>query len=276
MNIEFLTNDYLLAWTLLFKSSICEEIQNLKEKLYSTYPKQYIDLEKENIEILKYNDDFIPDDDTIYSLVFESEIFEKVKKETEKHRRFLMKNWDKYKKEINSSLKELLRFDIDNTYHLLVIHPQLNTIEYINHNPKHNICWGKKEDTIDGLKTLMRIVFSIVKYEIGDYQKPNTEIVLSILDLAINNELHTRLSKSSKYDDGFRNLKVLKKQLYPYWLMYMGADREDLVSYMMRDQIAFDFEKYPIEIGLRKVDLYSFIDFCCNNQKYIIRLDNIV
>ena len=276
MNIEFLTNDYLLAWTLLFKSSICEEIQNLKEKLYSTYPKQYIALEKENIEILKYNDDFIPDDDTIYSLVFESEIFEKVKKETEKHRRFLMKNWDKYKKEINSSLKELLRFDIDNTYHLLVIHPQLNTIEYINHNPKHNICWGKKEDTIDGLKTLMRIVFSIVKYEIGDYQKPNTEIVLSILDLAINNELHTRLSKSSKYDDGFRNLKVLKKQLYPYWLMYMGADREDLVSYMMRDQIAFDFEKYPIEIGLRKVDLYSFIDFCCNNQKYIIRLDNIV
>ena len=92
-------------------------------------------MEKENIEILKYNDDFIPDDDTIYSLVFESEIFEKVKKETEKHRRFLMKNWDKYKKEINSSLKELLRFDIDNTYHLLVIHPQLNTIEYINHNP---------------------------------------------------------------------------------------------------------------------------------------------
>ena len=71
-------------------------------------------------------------------------------------------------------------------------------------------------------------------------------------------------------------MKVLKKQLYPYWLMYMGADREDLVSYMMRDQIAFDFEKYPIEIGLRKVDLYSFIDFCCNNQKYIIRLDNIV
>ena len=276
MNIEFLFFFFLLEWTLLFKSSICEEIQNLKEKLYSTYPKQYIDLEKENIEILKYNDDFIPDDDTIYSLVFESEIFEKVKKETEKHRRFLMKNWDKYKKEINSSLKELLRFDIDNTYHLLVIHPQLNTIEYINHNPKHNICWGKKEDTIDGLKTLMRIVFSIVKYEIGDYQKPNTEIVLSILDLAINNELHTRLSKSSKYDDGFRNLKVLKKQLYPYWLMYMGADREDLVSYMMRDQIAFDFEKYPIEIGLRKVDLYSFIDFCCNNQKYIIRLDNIV
>ena len=58
--------------------------------------------------------------------------------------------------------------------------------------------------------------------------------------------------------------------------MYMGADREDLVSYMMRDQIAFDFEKYPIEIGLRKVDLYSFIDFCGNNQKYIIRLDNII
>ena len=34
--------------------------------------------------------------------------------------------------------------------------------------------------------------------------------------------------------------------------------------------------KNPIEKGLRKVDLYGFIDFCCNNQKYIIRLDHII
>ena len=57
--------------------------------------------------------------------------------------------------------------------------------------------------------------------------------------------------------------------------MYLGADREELVSYMMRDQIPFDFEKYPIEKELVKVDLYGFIDFCCKNQKYIIRLDRL-
>lgn len=276
MNIDFLTNDYLLAWTLLFKPSICEEIQVLKEKLYSTYPKQYLALEKENIEILKYNDDFIPDDDTIYSIVFDSEIFIKIKKETEKHRQYLMMNWDKYKKEINNDLSELLRFEIKENYHILVVHPALDTVEYMKHNPKKNICWGKKDDTDDGLRALMRIIFTIVKYEIGDHQKQNREIVLAILDLTINNELHTKISKISKYNEGFKNLKVLKRQLYPYWLMYMGADKEELVSYMMRDQIAFDFEKYPIEKGLRKVDLYGFIDFCCNNQKYIIRLDHII
>lgn len=276
MNIDFLTNDYLLAWTLLFKASICEEIQALKEKLYSTYPKQYMALEKENVEILKYNNDFIPDDDTIYNIVFDSEIFIKLKKETEKHRQFLMMNWDKYKKEINTNLHELLRFDIKESYHILVVHPLLDTVEFMKNNPKKNICWGKKDDLEDGLKTLMRIIFAIVKYEIGDHQKQNKEIVLAILDLTINNELHTKISKISKYGEGFKNLRILKRQLYPYWLMYMGADKEELVSFMMRDQIAFDFEKYPIEKGLRKVDLYGFIDFCCNNQKYIIRLDHII
>lgn len=276
MNIDFLTNDYLLAWALLFKASICEEIQALKEKLYSTYPKQYMALEKENVEILKYNNDFIPDDDTIYNIVFDSEIFIKLKKETEKHRQFLMMNWDKYKKEINVNLNELLRFDINENYHILVVHPLLDTTEFMKNNPKKNICWGKKDDIEDGLKALMRIVFAIVKYKIGDHQKQNREIVLAILDLTINNELHTKISKISKYNEGFKNLRILKRQLYPYWLMYMGADKEELVSFMMRDQIAFDFEKYPIEKGLRKVDLYGFIDFCCNNQKYIIRLDHII
>ena len=57
--------------------------------------------------------------------------------------------------------------------------------------------------------------------------------------------------------------------------MYLGCDKEELVSYMMRDQIAFDIDKYTIERGLRKVNIYDFIDFCCRNQKYIIRLDDL-
>lgn len=276
MSIEFLTNDYILAWMLLFKGSISEEIQALKEKLYNTYPRKYMALEKENVEILKYNKDFIPDDDTIYNIIFESEAFERLKKETEKHRIFLMSAWDKYKKEIRTNLKDLLRYDINETYHILVVHPLLDTVEYIKRNPKRNICWGKKDDTNDALTTLMRIIFTIVRTTLIDKEKKDKEITLSILDLAINNELHTRLSKVTKYHEGFKNLRVLKRQLYPYWLMYMGADREALVSYMMRDQIAFDFEKYPVEVGLRKVDIKGFIDFCSNNQKYIIRLDNII
>ena len=39
MNIQFVMNDYLLAWNLLFRPSISEEIQKLKEKLWKNYSK---------------------------------------------------------------------------------------------------------------------------------------------------------------------------------------------------------------------------------------------
>jgi len=275
MNIEFIVNDYLLAWNLLFRPSISEDIQKMKERLWKNYPKQYMKIEKENVEILKYTSDFIPDDDTLYNFIFNTEEFQLVKKQTDKYRRFLMRIWDANQKEIQSSLKELLRFKIENNYQILVVHPYLDNVEYLKKNPKKNIVWGKKEDTQDGLKAIIRILFTTVKYEIGDYQSNNREIVSAIIDLLVSNEMYTRLSGRSKYEEGLKKLKLLKRQLYPYWLMYMGADREELVSYMMRDRIAFDIDKYPIEKGLRKVDLKGFMDFCCNNQKYIIRLNNL-
>ena len=84
MNVEFVTNDYLLAWNLLFRPSISEEIQKLKERLWKNYPDEYMKLQNENVEILKYTKDFIPDDDTVYNFLFDSEEFKNIKKETEK------------------------------------------------------------------------------------------------------------------------------------------------------------------------------------------------
>ena len=275
MNVEFTTNDYLLAWYLLFKPSFCEEMQNLKVKLYNNYGKQYMALEKENVEILKYNQDFIPDDDTIYNIVFESDIFQEIKKETDKHRIFLMKLWDTNQKKIKTLLKEIIRFQIKDNFNIIVIHPKLDTIELIETNPKRNISWGKMDDTEIESQTLMRIVYTIMKYEIGSFHKDNKEIVSSIIDLAITNELQTRLVGTSKYDEGFKSLRTIKKQLYPYFVMYLGAvDKEDLVSYMMRDKIAFDIDKYRIEKELKGIDLYSFIDFCCKNERIILKQNN--
>ena len=275
MNVEFVVNDYLLAWNLLFKPSISEDIQNLKERLWKNYPKQYMKMEKENVEILKYTNDFIPDDDTIYNFVFNTDEFKLVKKQTDKYRRFLMRIWDSHQKDIQNSLKELLRFKVENNYQILVVHPYLDNVEYLKKNPKKNIVWGKKEDIEDGLKAIIRILFTLVKYEIGDYQSVNKEMVSAIIDLLVSNEIYTRLSGFSKYEEGLKKLRLLKRQLYPYWLMYMGADREELVSYMIRDRLPFDIDKYPIEKALREVDLFGFIDFCCNNQKHIIRLNNL-
>jgi len=276
MNIEFLVNDYLLAWNLLFRPSFSEEMQSLKEKLWKNYSKQYMLLQKENIEILKYGNDFIPDDDTIYSFIFDTQLFQQIKKETSKHRTFLMKMWGTNQKQINEVLKSIIRVPLKNTYHVFVIHPVFNVAEFMGTNPKKNIAWGKKEDADDGIKALTRIIYTLVRYELGNFQQENKEIVATILDLAITNELQTRLVGVSTYNEGYHNLQVLRRQLYPYWLMYLGAEKEELVSYMMRDRLAFDIEKYTIERGLTKVDLYGFIDFCCKNQKYIVRLNSIM
>ena len=275
MNVEFIVNDYLLAWNLLFRPSISEDIQKMKERLWKNYPKQYMKIEKENVDILKYTSDFIPDDDTIYNMIFNTEEFKIVKRQTDKYRRFLMRIWDTHQKEIQNSLKELLRFKVENKYQILVVHPFLDNVEFLKTNPKKNVVWGKKEDTQDGLKAIIRILFTLVKYEVGDFQSQNKEIVSSIIDLLVTNEIYTRITGVSKYEEGLKKLKFLKRQIYPYWLMYMGADREELVSYMMRDQMPFDIDKYPVEKGLRKVDLFGFMDFCCKNQKYIIRLGNL-
>lgn len=273
MNIEFVINDYLLAWYLLFSPSVSEKIQNLKERLWKKYAKQYMELQEEKVEILKYTHDFIPDDDTVYNAIFMTEEFKKIKKETEKHRQFLMKMWDSIKKTAQQDLEEIVRIPFNHDFQILVVYPDLDLVEYLKTNPKKNIVWGKKDDVKDGLQAIMRILFTILKYEIGSFQKENKEIVSAILDLAIMNELYTRVSKVSKYNEGMKKTFLLKRQLYPYWLMYLGAeDGRDFVHYMMRDTIAFDIEKYAINKNLKKCDLYGFIDYCCANQNDIMEL----
>ena len=275
MKLQFIVNDYLLAWNLLFRPSVSESVQKLKEKLWMNYSKDYMKLEKENVEILKYTSDFIPDDDTIYNFIFESEEFKTIKKQTEKYRKFLMRIWDSHQKDIAKNLEELLRFKIENNYQIMVIHPYFDNVEFLKKNPKKNIVWGKKEDTEDGLKAIMRILFTVVKYELCDFQGTSAEIVNAVEDLLVTNEIYTRITGISKYREGIKKLSVLKRQIYPYWLMYQGADREDLVSYMMRDQMPFDIDKYPVEKGLRKLDIKGFITFCCDNQKHILRLNEL-
>ena len=57
--------------------------------------------------------------------------------------------------------------------------------------------------------------------------------------------------------------------------MYLGVDRDDLITYMRRDGIIFDSKNYTNEVQLRKIDLKDFINFCINNQKIILKLDKL-
>ena len=101
------------------------------------------------------------------------------------------------------------------------------------------------------------------------------EIAQAVIELAIKNELYTKLQGKSNYLMGDPSLTFLKKQIYPYWLMYLGADQEKMTSYMIRDRIAFDIDHYPIEPHLKKLDLKGFIEFCIRNQKHILRFNQL-
>lgn len=140
-------------------------------------------------------------------------------------------------------------------------------------NKIHTIVYGKKMEEAD-IQNILEIIFSVLKKEMVDYEKENQQIVEAVLELAILNELGTRMTGMSHYLVGGRNIKLLKRQIYPYFLMYLGIDRDDLTTYMRRDGIVFDATNYTNEIQLRKIDLKQFISFCIKNQKNMIKVDN--
>lgn len=274
MNLKFVVNDYVLVWNILFQASISERVQALKQKIWLNYKKQYNDTFQDNALILRDPKNFIPDDDTIYNIVMENDSYLRIKKNTEKFRVELLKTWDEYKKVAIPCLKDILRVDIK-PYHVLIVDSKLDVVDKTLPKGRkvNTIVWGRHYD--DTTKTLVELIYEIVRKEMKNYQEDYKEIVQAVIELAILNEFHTRISKTSHYLTGDPSLKYLKRQIYPYWLMYLGATKEEMLNYMMRDKIAFDIDKYTFEKQLKKVNLCTFIDFCIKNQKYIVKINEL-
>ncbi|MEG0994826.1 MAG: hypothetical protein RSE91_02520 [Bacilli bacterium] len=271
MNIKFVINDYMLIWNILYQASINEEVHRAKQKLWINYKKQYGKMTKDIVTIYEEKKDFLPDDDIIYNLIFELPSYALIKKETEKYRLKLLTFFDKNKKDISNYIKKILRIDIK-PYTVFVLHPSFNLMECAPCKEKINgMCIG--EELKDN--SLLKLMKVLLTNELIGYQEEYHDMVDAIIELAIDNELATQITKESKYNVGDKTLKFLKRQLYPYWLMYLGADHEKMLSYMMRDKIVFDAEKYTIEPTLAKASIFAFIDFCVKNQKYIIKLSDL-
>ncbi len=276
MNLRFIVNDYILIWNLLFQASISENIHKLKQKIWINYKKEYNDTMKDNPVILKDPKNFIPNDDTIYNIVLETKEYENIKKDTEKFRIHLLKIWDDNKKKAIPELKSILRFDVK-LYNVLVVNAKLDIIDVTDPKGKkvNTIVWGKNYDEKNPIQTIVKLIFEIVKKETKNYHEDDSNIVEAIIELAILNEFATRMSKVSNYLTGNNTLIYLKKQIYPYWLMYLGVAEKDFQTYMSRDNIIFDTSKYPYEKQLKKLDLYGFIDFCIRNKKYILKTNEL-
>ena len=276
MNLKFVVNDYILIWNLLFQASISESIHKLKQKLWINYKIEYNSTYQDKNIILQDPKNFIPNDDTIYNIVLETKEYEKIKRETEKYRNNVLKVWDENKKKIRQNVKELFRYDIKD-YKIFIVSDLLNVVDSttLKNQEENVIVFGKKIDTNDKNKIIVDIIYEILKKETRKYNDENKGIVKSIIELATLNELSTRLNGRSTYLTGKSSLDIIKRQIYPYWLMYLGATKEEMLEYMMRDKIAFDIDKYTYERQLKNIDLIEFIDFCIRNKKHIIRLKDL-
>lgn len=275
MNLKFIVNEYVLIWYLLFQQSISNELNDYKQKLWINLKKQYNDFQKEKHVILEDPKNYIPDDDTIYDMVKDFGQYSNYLNETEMLKRTIIKIWDKYKKKIDSNLFKILKIDIPN-YNVLLVNPRLNVIDISSNkdNKIHTVVYGKKIEE-DDIKIVLELIYMIVRKEFKNLDKDNFEIVEAILELAILHELGTRITNKSCYLFGNSKNALIKRQIYPYFLMYLGIDRDDLFSYMRRDGIVFDASNYTNEVQLRKINIKEFINFCINNKKIILRLDKL-
>ena len=276
MNLNFVLNDYVLIWNLLFSASISSDIQAFKQKLWKNYRHSYNDLYKEEEHILKEPKNYIPDDDTIFDMVRTSDIYKEIREETEKYRLELLHTWDKIKKDLNKNLKEILRFDIK-LYHVLVVDKKLDVIgmKIPKSRRVNTITWGNRVDSDNYTLAIINIIEHIVRKELANYKSEYKDIVDAIIELAIDNELTSRALNKSVYLRGDSSLKYLKRQLYPYFLMYLGYSKEEILNRMMEDKIIFELDKYTFERGLATVDLKTFINFCIKNQKHILKIKEL-
>lgn len=276
MNFKFIVNDYVLIWNLLFQASVSADIHKLKQKLWINYKYEYNITFKDREVMLKDPKNFIPNDDTVYNILLDTSEYERIKKRTDKYRNNMLVLWDSNKKNINKYLKDILRFEIKQ-YNVYIVDPMLDVMDIIclDDSKCNNMVLGKKIVGSDTNKIIIDIIYEVVKKEMKDYNSKYHDIIKAIIELAILNEFSTCIYGSSQYLSGDNTLSYLKRQIYPYWLMYLGVSKEEMLNYMMRDKIAFDLDKYAYEKQLKKMDLFQFINFCIRNQRHIIKISQL-
>lgn len=261
MKLNFVINDYYLVWNLLFQTNTKGVIENIKRKIYNNYKKDLKIIYNEKKELLSDYKNYIPDNDTIYNLIIENNIYEKIYKEAEKYRLRLMSIWDKYKKDINSFISKYLKIDINN-YDVLVVNKETNLIEVYN----HIICMGLYEK--DDINLILKVVKEIIIKNTKNYPKEILIYKDVIIELLIDGELKSMLLNKSTYKNELE-ITSFKRYLYPYILMFMGCEKDRLYSREEKDNIIFDINKYTYERQIKNITVEEFIDFCVRNRKHI-------
>ena len=275
VNFEIMVNDYLLAWYILYGASLSREIDKFKKNLFTKYKKEYNFCYKDKLEILKYGKDFIPDNDVLYNAVLTSNLFKSLKKETLKHRNNIEKMWEANSDEVNKYITSVIRINFPSVINVYIIHPRFEITEY--QRELKTLTWGSEKDKYDVITIFLGLITKGLLIDSNPDFYNNQEILNSIIELSVVNEIGKSISKNFNYDLGNPALKIIKRQIYPFWLMYLGYnDKEKILNKMIDDKIGFDLEKYPLDHSLKKMNLKVFTEYCIKNSRNILKLNNIM
>ncbi len=270
MNINFIINEYLIAWNILFTKSITKNLRDSKQKLWDAFRDEYNKAFSEKEAIISENKNYIPNNDNLYNAIIEKEDFKILKKDADKTRVNIMKLWDKNIKDINRFIKRVIKINIAD-YLCFIINKDFDICEISKISKKNGyIIIGKNQ--LNENEFLVNLIHEILNKEVAIIPKDNIGIRASILELAILNEFATTLNGKSCYYKGKEELYYLKKQIYPYWLMYLGIEKDNMVEYMKRDTIFFDEDKVDYNYELKSMNIEEFIEFVINNKKTIVKV----
>ena len=257
-------NEYILIWKLLFGAAITNEEYQLKKKLWINFQKEYKEIESEKDNLLKDPNNYIPRDDTIYNIVMESEVYEKLKKSCEKYRLDLLQMYDSYKKEIAIFFKKSIRTELK-PYYVYIVNKELNVMEICKDTREYGILiLGQEKSDVN---LILGLLYSAVGQALGNYE--DNDIKDAIIELCIYNELGTILNQSNCYNIS-RNHEKIKDRIYPYFLMYLGIPEKELKKRAQEDQKEIE-ENIKYEKGLKKMSLDSFIKYCIENKSIMIK-----
>lgn len=266
MKLNFVINKYLLMWYLLCRESNINEVNDFKQNFLSLHRKESFMLIKEKDIIMNLLKDYIPDDDFIFNKFSNTDEFKKLLKDTNRYRISMLEAYDKNQKIIKKELNKLLKYNLNINYDICFIHKKLDVLEF---NLKTNlIVLGKEIKPSETLGFYILLIYKILENEYNDFKPEEKDIVRSILELVIYNELFTRVSGKNRYNIGNQNLRKTKEKIYPYFLMYMGILESDFEKRMKEDNICFDDIKY--DKNLKLMDLYSFITFIIKNKSKVL------
>jgi len=154
--------------------------------------------------------------------------------------------------------------DVDKEILIYVSNPESCIGSYLGND---KVLWGHENGVADPWYNFVYLHHEILHSVMprpADETKDNLNH--AIIELATDNELWSELSGESKFGEGHFYLKSEREYLYPYWLLYLGLNKQQIAERNLHDSVLInDLEP---DQQLANMNIFQF-------EQYVYNLENI-